>query len=226
MLFKDRTEAGSALAERLAPYAPERPIILAIPRGGVPVAFQVARALGAPLDIVVTRKLGAPHQRELAFGAVGPGGVRVLNSASVAQLGLQQDTVDAITERESAEVDRRLAKYRRGKRAPTLKDRTVIIVDDGIATGATCLAAVRYVRHESPRTLIVSTPVSAADSAQEIAAEVDDFVSLHTPVLFRAVGLWYEKFDQVSDEEVIGLLATSEAFAAGPEGRVGRTHGA
>jgi predicted phosphoribosyltransferase len=210
--FADRQEAGLRLAERLLPLAAQDPVIVALPRGGVPVAREVALALDAPLDILAVRKLGAPHNPEYGIGAVAEDGTRVIDPEAIAVLGVNGGVLEAIVERETAELRRRVALYR-GERAPIeLTDRTAIVVDDGIATGVTDAAALRAVRRRNPDRLILAVPVCAPDSAQRLREEADEVVCLQTPSLFYGVGQWYRDFSQVTDEEVVAVL---EEFRSG-----------
>ena len=205
--FRNRREAGRKLAEKLAAYA-NRPdvLVLALPRGGVPVAYEVARALGAPLDVFVVRKLGVPGYEELAMGAIATGEVRVLNDDLVVRLGIPEYLIDAVTAREQEELKRRERLYRGGRPVPDVRDRTVILVDDGLATGSTMLAAVRALRQLQPARIVVAVPVAAADTCRALRAEADEVVCAVTPEPFHAVGLWYEDFTQTTDEEVRDLL--------------------
>lgn len=205
--YRDRIEAGQALARRLANYA-GRPdaIVLALPRGGVPVAYEVARALDAPLDVFVVRKLGVPGHEELAMGAIASGGVMVMNRPVVEALGLRERDIEAVAERELAELERRERLYR-GNRPPLeLQGRTVIVVDDGLATGASMRAAVEALKKLSPARVVVAVPVGSAETCASFRELVDDVVCAATPEPFRAVGVWYENFDQTSDAEVHELL--------------------
>lgn len=218
MLFRDRADAGRRLAERLTHLRTEEPIVLALPRGGVTVGYEVARALGAPLDVIVARKLGAPFQPELGIGAIAPGGVRVLNEEAVRWLGISEAEIARIAERESREMERRIRLYRGDQPMPDLRGRTVILVDDGIATGVTTRAAIESVRQSRPQKLVLAVPVCAAETSDILQQEVDEFICLSTPTEFIAVGVWYENFTQVSDEEVIQLLARAKAEAAESHG--------
>jgi putative phosphoribosyl transferase len=204
--FEDREDAGRRLSERLLSYRDERPIVFALPRGGVPVGYEVARSLGAPLEVLVARKLGAPGQPEFGIGAVAPGGVRVLNGKVVQQLGIPQEYIDGITARETAEVERRVAYFRGGRPEPEVRDRTAILVDDGLATGVTARAAIKALRMREPRRLVLAAPVCAAQTSGVISGEVDELVCLETPSDLGAIGLWYRDFSQVPDEDVIRLL--------------------
>lgn len=210
MEFANRTEAGSRLADALSDFAGHKDLlVLGLPRGGVPVAAEVARKLGAELDVFVVRKLGVPGQRELAFGAVASGGVRVLNPDVVGPLGLTAKEIEAVAEEEMKELARREQSYRGQRLFPTVQGRTVILVDDGLATGATMLAAARAVREMSPRLLIVAVPVAPRDINEELLRVADRFVSLARPANFYAVGQWYRDFRQIEDEEVTELLVDS-----------------
>ncbi len=207
MMFHDRTDAGRQLADKLRKYA-HRPdvLVLALPRGGVPVAFEVARALEAPLDVFLVRKLGLPGQEELAIGAIATGGVRVLNQGLVRALEMSDEEIDAIAAQEQEELDRREHLYRDDRPAPDVRSRTVILVDDGLATGSTMRAAVAALRLQQPARIVVAVPVGAADTCAELNAEADEAVCARMPQPFRAVGLWYEDFSQTTDAEVHDLL--------------------
>jgi putative phosphoribosyl transferase len=205
--YLDRVHAGRRLAEALAPYA-GRPnlLVLALPRGGVPVGYEVAQALGAPLDVFLVRKLGLPGHEEYAMGALASGGIRVLNDEVVGSLRIPESVIDAVTVRETVELERRERAYRGDRPEPTIRGRTVILVDDGLATGSTMRAAVAALRMEHPETLVVAVPVAARETCDAIRAEVDDVVCASTPEPFYAVGLWYEDFSQTTDDEVRELL--------------------
>jgi predicted phosphoribosyltransferase len=208
--FDDRSDAGRSLAAALAHYGGrDDVVVLALPRGGVPVGYEVATALGADLDVIVVRKLGAPGQEELALGAIAAGGTIVLNDDVVHDLGVPEATVDDIARREGQELARRERAYRGSRPAADLRDRTVILVDDGLATGATMRAAVESVRQRRPERLVVAVPTAAADTRDEIAREVDEVVCVTTPTPFRGVGMWYRDFAQTSDDEVMRLLAAA-----------------
>jgi predicted phosphoribosyltransferase len=206
-LFRDRREAGRLLAAKLTAYA-NRPdvIVLALPRGGVPVADEVARALGAPLDVFVVRKLGIPGSEELAMGAVATGGVRVLNDQLVNRLGIPDHLIDAVAVREGQELARRERLYRGGRPLLDVRDRTVILVDDGLATGATMHAAIAALRQLHPARIVVAVPTASPETCEEMRAEVDDVICAITPEPFQAVGRWYQDFAQTTDEEVQDLL--------------------
>ena len=206
--FRDRTEAGRLLGAELASRnLPKDSIVLALPRGGVPVGFEVARALCAALDVVVVRKLGVPWQPELAMGAIASGGSRFLDEKLIRKMGISQGAVEAIAARETQEAERRERLYRGDRPALDLRNRTVILVDDGLATGSTMLAAVKCVKSLEPVSLIVAAPVGSKQACAHIRKWVDECVCLATPEPFVAVGEWYEDFRQTSDAEVRELLA-------------------
>lgn len=207
MRFRDRAEAGRKLANLLRAYA-NRPdvLVLALPRGGVPVAFEVAQALNAPLDVFVVRKLGAPYQEELAMGAIASGGVRVLNQNVIEMLDVPPEFVDAVAARELRELQRRERVYRDHRPAPDVQGRIIILVDDGIATGSTMRAAIQALRQLKAGRIVVATPTAARSTVNEMQPEVDELVAVITPAEFYGVGEWYENFSQTSDEEVRMLL--------------------
>jgi len=206
--FRNRTDAGRQLAEKLAAYADRGDVlVLALPRGGVPVAFEVAQALGAPLDVFVVRKLGVPGYEELAMGAVATGGVRVLNDEIVRGLGISDHQIDAVVARELHELARRERLYRGDRPPPDVAGRTVILVDDGLATGATMRAAVAALRQRQPARIVIAVPTASPDTSEALKAEADDVVCAMTPEPFFAVGHWYEDFTQTTDDEVRELLA-------------------
>src|SRR5690348_13030824 len=211
-VFRDRTEAGRMLAEKLTAYA-HRPnvLVLALPRGGVPVAYEVARALRAPLDVFVVRKLGVPGHEELAMGAIATGGVRVLNSDVLRMLDIPPEVVDAVAARERHELERREHAYRDDRPPPDVRDKTVILIDDGLATGATMRAAVAALRAQGPARIVVAAPVASPDTCAELGCEVDEIICAETPDPFYGVGWWYEHFDQTTDAEVHELLARANA---------------
>jgi erythromycin esterase-like protein/predicted phosphoribosyltransferase len=209
-IFQNRREAGRQLAEKLTAYADRRDVaVLALPRGGVPVAYEVARALRAPLDVFVVRKLGLPGHEELAMGAVATGGVRVLNQELVAGLGLPPHLIDTVTAREREELKRRERVYRGGRPPPDVRGRTVILIDDGLATGATMQAAIKALRELAPARVIVAVPTAPEDTCQSLRAEADEVICDITPEPFLGVGVWYADFSQTSDDEVRTLLAQS-----------------
>ncbi|MBW3591524.1 MAG: phosphoribosyltransferase [Actinobacteria bacterium] len=221
MIFADRSEAGRQLAEELRELSLEKPAVLGLARGGVPVAAAVARELGAPLDVLVVRKLGCPGQPELGIGAVGELGVRVLNTKLIARLGVADEQIEDIARREGAEVDRRVERYRRGSAPVKLKGRTAILVDDGLATGFTAGAAVGVVRQLQAVQVVLAVPVAPRQAVESLEEVADRVVALQTPPDFMAVGQWYRDFTQVSDEEVSALLASAPSEQAGSsnEGR-------
>ncbi len=204
--YTDRGQAGRVLARALEPWRGSRPLVLALPRGGVPVGHEVARALGGELDLMLVRKLGVPSQPELAMGAIASGGVRVLNPEVVASLGIEPETIEAVAAREEAELRRRERAYRGDRPWPELAGRTVILVDDGIATGATMRAAVAAARAQGPEEIVVAAPVAPPDTVERLRREADAVVVPETPEPFYAIGQWYLAFPQLTDEEVRGIL--------------------
>lgn len=212
-MFQDRRDAGRRLAALLLGYSDQNPIVLALPRGGVPVAQQVAETLGAPLDVVIVRKIGVPGQRELAMGAVADIGqsVTVRNEAIIRMAQVSERQFDEVCASELAEARRRRKLYIGGRPRPRLKDRTVIVVDDGIATGASMLAALKAVRKEHPRRLVLAVPVAASTTLETLRDEADDTVCVEERDDLHAIGLYYEDFDQVSDDEVIAALGSVSA---------------
>lgn len=209
MAFRDRFEAGRLLGDRLARtrWAQTRPVVLGLPRGGVPVAAEIAGVLRAPLDVLVVRKLGHPGQPELGLGALGEGGVRVINDRLVAQLGIRPEVLDAVAQREGAELRRRVQAYRGDRPRLAVDGRVVVIVDDGLATGFTARAGVEIVRGGGAGPVVLAVPVAPASTLDALAGEVDDVVCLARPVDFLGIGEWYVDFHQVSDAEVRRLLA-------------------
>ena len=206
--FADRAAAGRALAGALHAYAGRSDVVvLGLPRGGVPVAFEVARALDAPLDVVLARKLGVPGHEELALGAIASGGVRALNAEVVRALNIAPDTIEAVAAREAEELARRERAYRDDRPPPEVAGRTAILVDDGLATGATMRAAVAALRRDGAVAIVVAVPVAAPDTCAAFRAEVDDVVCVVTPEPFDAVGLWYENYAPTADAEIRDLLA-------------------
>lgn len=207
MQFRNRVEAGQQLAKRLAKYA-NRPevLVLALPRGGVPVAYEVAQSLNAPLDVFVVRKLGVPGREELAMGAIASGGVRVLNGEVIEGLNIPDDVIDAVAATELQELERRERAYRDGRPAPDVQGRIVILVDDGIATGSTMKAAIKALRQLEASRIVVAVPTAALSTVREMRGDVDDLVAVMMPADFSGVGQWYEDFSQTTDEEVRDLL--------------------
>ena len=216
MIFKDRADAGRQLAGKLASYKDTGAQVLALPRGGVPVAFEIARALRAPLDVFVVRKLGVPGHVELAMGAIASGGVRVLNEDTLAELSIDEATLHAVTQGELAELQRRENVYRGGSPAPQVSERTVILIDDGLATGASMYAAVLALRALSPSKIVVAVPVAPTDTCANIARYVDEMVCAATPDPFGGVGAWYGDFRQVSDDEVRDMLRSAREWSHTP----------
>ena len=224
--YRNRTDAGRRLAGLLQDYA-GRPdvIVLGLPRGGVPVAFEVAQALHAPLNVFVVRKLGLPAHPELAIGAIASGGVRIVDQAALRRFGVTEEQLAAVAATEERELRRREGQYRGGLSLPDVGGKTVILVDDGLATGATMAAAATALRAQDPARLVVAVPVAAAETCAAFQGLVDDVVCGATPEPFHAVGLWYEDFSQTSDEEVRELLAMARDRAAASGAREERTHG-
>ena len=215
--FINRTEAGKLLAKSLSQHAGDPGLlVLALPRGGVPVAYEVARALKAPLDVFVVRKLGVPDNPELAMGAIASGGVRVLNESVVTMLGISPLAIDEVARRELRELERREIAYRNHRPPAAIRGRSVIVIDDGIATGSTMRAAIEALRQLHPARLIVATPTVAWSTAEELRGEVDEFFALITPEHFNAVGEWYGDFSQTTDEEVSELLEKANSAQMQP----------
>lgn len=206
-LFKDRRDAGRQLARELSEYAGRSDVIvLALPRGGVPVAYEVALALNAPMDIFLVRKLGVPGHEELAFGAIASGGVRVLNEEVVRGLDISDAAIDLVAQREYRELERRERAYRGDRPTPDLRDRIAILIDDGLATGASMRAAIDGVRAKGPAKIVVAVPTSARETCESFESIVDEIVCAETPQPFYGVGMWYQDFSQTRDEEVQSLL--------------------
>lgn len=219
MLFRDRVDAGRRLAFALRRYRDEAPLVLGLPRGGVPVAYEVARALKAPLDVWVVRKLGTPGYEELGLGAISEGGEVYLNDEVVAELGVPQEEVAEIVDRKAAEVEARVQRFRRGKPPPDVEGRTVIVVDDGIATGGTARAALRAVRRRRPRRLVLAVPVASATTLDSLRPEVDEVVCLYADPRLLAIGACYRDFGQTTDDDVVELLERARGGGAkGDEG--------
>jgi putative phosphoribosyl transferase len=207
MIFRDRTDAGRELATRLKHYADRTDVlVLALPRGGVPVAYEVARELKAPLDVFLVRKLGVPGHEEVAIGAIASGGLRVLNEDIVNYLRISDEVIEATGEAEQRELERREQIYRANRPLSDVKDRVVILIDDGLATGSTMRAAVASLRLKKPKRIVVAVPVSSPETCEELRSEVDEIICVATPEHFQGVSLWYDDFSQTSDEEVQALL--------------------
>jgi len=204
--FHNRQDAGRRLAVELAEYATEQPIVLALPRGGVPVGYEVARALGAPLDVWVVRKIGVPWHQELGLGAVAEGGFVHYTREIISRIGISDDDLQAVTQAKRREVEERVRTFRGDRPAPVVRDRTVLLIDDGIATGGTVRAAIASIRAQHPKKLVLAVPVASPDTVRALLPEVERVVSLLTPPNLYAIGLWYEDFTQVADEEVVELL--------------------
>lgn len=210
MVYKDRAEAGKLLATKLTAYFNQPDVlILGLPRGGVPVAFEVAKALHASLDVFLVRKLGVPDQKELAMGAIASGGVRVLNQDIVESLNITEDAINTVATSEQQELERREYAYRDNRPPVDVRDRIVILVDDGIATGATMRAAIAAIKPQQPKRLVIAVPVASPETCKQFKAEVDEIICANTPERFQAVGLWYKDFSQTTDEQVRDLLKQS-----------------
>lgn len=210
VIFKDRVEAGQILARQLSKYRAENPLVLGLPRGGVPVAFEVAKALNAPLDVYIVRKLGVPGQEELAMGAIATGDVRVLNENVIGPLHISQKAIEAETEREKEELKRRERLYRSGRTPLNVANRTVLLIDDGIATGSTIKAAIAALKKQKAAKIVVGVPVAPPSTIEELEQEVDEIVCVSTPDFFIAISLWYDEFPQTTDEQVRKLLEKAE----------------
>jgi predicted phosphoribosyltransferase len=218
--FRDRREAGARLASRLAAKPSDHQLVVcALARGGVPVGFEVATRLNVPLEVLIVRKLGAPGQPELAIGALAPDGVRVLNTDLVRLLGVSPAELDAITAREADELARREREYRMGRPAPDLIDKAAVLVDDGLATGASMEAAVAWARHRRAAHVIVAVPVASDSAVARLAREADEVIAVDVPPRFNAVGAWYQDFSQTSDAEVLDLVAAARRHERGKEPR-------
>lgn len=212
--FKDRADAGRQLAEMLPHLRDHNAVVLGLPRGGIPVAFEIARALRAPLDVLNVRKLGVPWHEELAMGAIATGGVRVLNNHVIMSMGVTNEILEEVTALQRLELDRRERLYRAGRPAPDLRGRIVVLVDDGIATGATVRAAISVVRAQKPAKLVLAVPVAQESVVGELEGEVDELVCVSKPSDLYAIGVWYDHFPQLSDAEVQTTLALAAAQPA------------
>ena len=210
MIFKDRNDAGRQLAQKLLHYRDKNPLILALPRGGAVVGYEIAKMLKAPLDVFVTRKIGAPFQPEFGIGAVAPNNIRILDEDTVSRLKISPDELERIIERETVELNRRIKLYRKNLPPLDLKERIIILADDGLATGVTAMAAVMAIRLMSPEKLVLAVPVSPLQTANRFRHEVDEFVCLQEPADFYAVSAFYENFEQITDDEVISLLHSAD----------------
>ncbi|TGC09506.1 phosphoribosyltransferase [Methanolobus halotolerans] len=214
VIFKDRTDAGKKLAEALSEYSGhEDVILLALPRGGVPVAFEVAKELDVELDVFIVRKLGVPGYEELAMGAISSGGVKIMNMGVVQSMQITGEAIDSVVASERVELERREEMYRKGKPELDVTGKTAILIDDGLATGATMKAAFQALRKQNPDKIIVAVPTASREACDEFAAEVDRTVCLTTPEPFYGVGAWYENFAQTSDKEVCDLLKKADEMA-------------
>ncbi|MBE9231486.1 phosphoribosyltransferase [Cuspidothrix issatschenkoi LEGE 03284] len=213
--FRNRTEAGKLLAGQLTDYANRSDVlVLGLPRGGVPVAYEVAKELNAPLDVCLVRKLGVPGHKELAMGAIAAGGVRVINENVIDWLRISPETINEVAAMEIRELDRRSHIYRGNRPLPKVKNHTIILVDDGIATGATIRAAISTLKKQKPRKLVVAVPVAGVSTCEELEAEVDEVVCILKPEDLYAIGLWYEDFQQTTDAEVCELLTRQKLLVA------------
>ena len=210
-IYRDRYEAGRELATKLTAYAHRQDVlVLALPRGGVPVGYEVAKALQAPLDVFVVRKLGVPGHEELAMGAIATGGIGVIDEEVVHMLHIPKEVIDAVAAKEQRELERREHLYRDGRPPPDVRDYTVILIDDGLATGATMRAAIKALQQQHPARIVVAVPVAAPQTCEELSTQVDEIICAKTPEPFYGVGYWYEDFSQTTDEEVHALLAQAE----------------
>lgn len=210
MLYKDRKDAGYQLAEKLKKYINDNPVVMALPRGGVILGYQVAKKLKAPLDVIVPRKIGAPFNPEFGIGAIAPNGVRVINDETIRLLNISGIQIEQIIERETKEMNRRINLYRKGLAPLDLDGKAVIVVDDGIATGVSTKAAILSIKQMNPKKIILAVPVCPPETANIFRTEVDEFLSLNEPMDFYAVGAYYDDFNQITDEEVINLLQKSK----------------
>lgn len=214
--YRDRVDAGRRLAALVEQLELADPVILGLPRGGVPVAFEVSERLGAPLDVVVVRKVGAPRQPELAIGAVAEDDEVLIDDAAARAVGADRATIDELVSRERLQMTQGVARFRNGRALPALGGRDVVVIDDGLATGLTARVALRVARRHGPRTLMLAVPVGAMDSVGGLREVADDVICVLTPSRFLAVGLWYQRFGQTSDEEVLSLLSRSRRLPGSP----------
>jgi putative phosphoribosyl transferase len=212
MVFENRHEAGKLLASEIIRYKESQPIILALPRGGVEVGFEVAKILQAPLDVLVTRKIGSLNDPEFGIGAISEGNEQILNESTVNFLRIPKKDLEQAIEKEQKELNRRVAIYREGRPIPSLENRTVILVDDGVATGVTARAAIASIRKQKPKQVILASPVCAYNAVREFQHLADRVICLTTPADFSAVGIWYRSFEQVTDEKVVKLLRQSRKY--------------
>lgn len=210
-LLQDRREAGQLLAAKLSKFAnDEQGLVLALPRGGVPVAFEIAQKLNLPLDVCLVRKLGVPRRPELAMGAIGSGGVMVINQSVVESLEIAEEVIRTVAQREHQELSRRELLYRGDRPQPPLEGRTIVLVDDGVATGSTLQAAIATLKPQQPRAIIVAVPIAAPEALAVLRPEVEQFICLAQPYPLHSISLWYENFEQTSDREVCDLLGASK----------------
>ncbi len=214
-LFKDRYDAGRKLSAELTGFRENNPILLGLPRGGVPVAYEAAKNLGADLDIFLVRKIGVPGREELAMGAIASGGVRVLNDNVINILNISEDSIEEASQKEKEELQRREKIYRDNRPFPSLENKTAILIDDGLATGASMRAAIKALKRHSPKKVIVAVPTASKDTCNEIKADVDEIICAFTPAVFRGVGEWYDDFSQTTDQEVIDLLEDAHSIKSG-----------
>ena len=218
ILFESRCDAGRQLAASLASFRASNPVVLGLPRGGVVVAAEVADALQAPLDVLVAKKLGSPQNEEYGIGAIGPGGVVLIDEVAVTSLGISTAALARIIEKQTSEAERRARLYRSKRPAVEVRGRTVILVDDGLATGITARAAIRAVKRKAPASLVLAVPVCSMEATELLRAEVDVFISLYTPAPFQAVSTYYGDFEQTTDAEVLALLEINAERLSSPEG--------
>lgn len=210
MVFQNRQEAGKQLANELLKYRKENPYVLAMPRGGVPIGFEVAQILQVPLDVIVVRKIGLSSNPEFGIGAIAEGGVTILDTTTTQVIGIDEDEIKDTIKLEEEELKRRVSVYRQGKPLPDLTGRTAVLVDDGMATGVTAKAAIEAVRKLNPKKIILASPVCALDTVEGLEKKVDEVICLATPFEFSAVGVWYKNFTQISDEEVVEWLRKAQ----------------